>query len=218
MRKNKTGQNTPEIGSVHNKLTTTQISRALLWTGSLTQACAILEMPFRRAWNYVSGKPVSIRPVLRGPKAETLGRTRSRIEKNGYTFAELLNLRLAETLLSAGISGETVQELIDSGFVSDGLKAPNNGQADATIVIVYHDIDGPAVMAFPPGKESDVKSAVDAAFEIGAARCLLSAGSIMQEVLRRTVFYQEHRPYVAKSPHQILKEAGSRRLLSDMHP
>jgi hypothetical protein len=175
------------------KLTSSQMNKALLWTGSLTEACAILDMPFRRAWNYVSGKPISIRPVLTGPRSIILGRSRSRIGKNSYTFVALLNLRLAETLLSAGLPGKTVQLLVDKGLAADLCAVPKAGKSDANILILYHDIDHPAVIAFPLGKENDFDVAFDAALEIGAARCVLSVGSLMQEVLRRTVSHQERR-------------------------
>ena len=193
-----------------DKLTSNQIKRALLWTGSLTEACEILDMPFHRAWNYVSGKPISIRPVLTGPRANLLGRSRSKIDKNRYSFAELLNLRFAETLLSAGLPGETVQLLIDGGLASELLKTPCSDRFDATVLILYHNLEDPVVMAFPPGKEDDFQIAFDAARETDAARCVLSVGSVMQEVMRRTVWRQEHREYSAKSPDLMVKEALSR--------
>jgi hypothetical protein len=167
-------------------------------------------MPFRRAWNYVSGKPISVRPALTGPGAKLLGHSRSRIGKNGYSFAELLNFRFAETLLSARLSGKTVQSLIDGGLASELLKTPCSDRFDATVLILYHNLEDPVVMAFPPGKEDDFKIAVDAARETDAARCVLSVGSVMQEVMRRTVWRQEQREYIAKSPHLMVKTALSR--------
>jgi hypothetical protein len=193
-----------------DKLTSNQINRALLWTGSLTEACEILDMPFHRAWNYVSGKPISIRPVLAGPRAKMLGRSRSKIDKNRYSFAELLNLRFAETLLSASLPGETVQLLIDGGLASELLKTPCSARFDATVLILYRNLDDPVVMTFPPGKEDDFQIAFDAARATDAARCILSVGSVMQEVMRRTVWRQEHREYSAKSPDLMVKEALSR--------
>jgi hypothetical protein len=193
-----------------DRLTSNQINRALLWTGSLTEACEILDMPFSRAWSYVSGKPISIRPVLTGPKAKLLGRLRSKIDKNGYSFMELLNFRVAETLLSARLPGETVQLLIDGGLAAKLLKTPCSDRFDATILILYHNLQEPVVMAFPPGKEDDFQIAFDAARETGAARCVLSVGSVMQEVMRRTVWRQERREYRAKSPDMMVREALSR--------
>jgi hypothetical protein len=193
-----------------DKLTSGQINRALLWTGSLTEACEILDMPFRRAWNYVSGKPISIRAPLTGPRAKLLGRSRSKIDKNGYTFAELLNFRFAETLLSASLPGETIQLLIDGGLACELLKTPCSDRFDAIVLILYHNLEDPVVMAFPPGKEDDFQIAFDAAQETDAARCVLSVGSVMQEVMRRTVWRQEHREYSSKSPDLIVKEALSR--------
>jgi hypothetical protein len=193
-----------------DKLTANQINKALLWTGSLTEACEILDMPFRRAWNYVSGKPISIRPVLTGPKAKLLGRSRSKIDKNGYRFEELLNFRFGEALLSARLPGETVQALIDGGLASGLLKTPCSGRLDATVLILYHNLEDPVVMTFPPGKEDDFQVAFDAARETGAARCVLSVRSVMQEVIRRTVWHQERRAYSAKSPDLMVREALSR--------
>jgi hypothetical protein len=192
------------------KLTSNQIKRALLWTGSLTDACEILDMPFHRAWNYVSGKPISVRPVLTGPRAKLLGRSRSKIHKNGYSFAELLKFRFAETLLSARVPGETVELLIDGRLASELLKTPGSGSFDATVLILYRNLEGPVVMAFPPGTENDFQIAFDAARKTDAARCVLSVGSVMQEVMRRTVWRQEHREYSAKSPGSMVKEALSR--------
>jgi hypothetical protein len=192
-----------------DKLKANQINRALLWTGSLTEACEILDMPFSRAWNYVSGKPISIRPVLSEPKAKLLGRPRSKIDKNGYRFAELLNFRFAETLLSTGLPGGTVQALIDGGLVSEFSKTPSSDKFDATILILYHNIEGPLVMAFPPGKEDDFQIAFDAALETGSACCVLSVRAVMREVMLRTVGRQEHREYTAKAPDLMVKEALS---------
>src|ERR1700742_441116 len=193
-----------------DKLTAKQINRALLWTGSLTEACEILDMPFRRAWNYVSGKPISIRPAIRGPRAELLGRSRSKIDRNGYGFAELLKFRFAETLLSARLRGESVQLLIDGGLTSELLKTPCSDRFDATVLILYHNLEDPVVMVFPPGKEDDFQIAFDAARETDAARCVISVGSVIQEVMRRTVWRLEHRQYSAKSPHLMVREALSR--------
>lgn len=193
-----------------NKLTASQIKRALCWTGSLTEACEILDMPFSRAWSYVSGKPITIRPMLTGPEAILLERSRSKIGKNHYSFTELLNLRFAETLLSAGLPGEDVQRLIDGGVASKLSKIRCSAKFDATVLILYHNLHEPLVMAFPPGKEVDFQIAFNAARETGAARCVLSVGSLMQEVMRRTVWRQEHREYSAKSPDLMVKEALSR--------
>jgi hypothetical protein len=135
-----------------HKLTSNQIKRALLWTGSLTDACEILDMPFHRAWNYVSGKPISVRPVITGPRAKLLGCSRSKIHKNSYSFAELLKFRFAETLLSARVPRETVQLLIDGELTSELLKTPGRERFDATVLILYCNLKDPVVMAFPRGK------------------------------------------------------------------
>ncbi len=193
-----------------HKLTPNQIKRALLWTGSLTDACEILDIPFHRAWNYVSGKPISVRPIVTGPRAKLLGCSRSKIHKNGYSFTELLKFRFAETLLSARVPRETVQLLIDGELTSELLKTPGRDGSDATVLILYRNLKDPVVMAFPRGKEADFRIAFSAACETDAARCVLSVGSVMQEVMRRTVWRQEHREYSAKSPDLIVKEALSR--------
>src|SRR6476620_2957226 len=103
------------------ELTSEQRNKALWWTGTLTEASVILGMPWRRAWAYVSGSPITIRPILKSAEAKKVKArlpkgARGLIRKGGYCFLELLKLKLADILLSAGLSGKTVQGLLDGGI------------------------------------------------------------------------------------------------------
>lgn len=195
-----------------DRLSSEQVDKALYWTGPLTEACVILDMPFRRAWNYVSGRPISIRPVLTSAdaKARLPRGVRSKIGKNKYSHIELVKLRLGDTLLSAGLPGKVVQPLLDGALSQALSRMPGGQRLDTTILVIYNGIDDPVVMAFSWEKHEEFDAAFLAALDIGAARCVLTLGSIEREIIRRTVCHQERREYVCKSPGQMVKEALSR--------
>jgi hypothetical protein len=183
---------------VHKMLSNEQLRRAGGWNGSLVEASEILSVPWRRLWNYVSGRPVSIRPWLKTAKLPR--GMRARIGKRQYTQTELEKFTLADRLLTAGIPGPVVQRLLDR----DIYKAVY-GKLDCTVLVVFAAVSDPVVTVFEHGQ--DWTKDFLRAHANGDIAVVVPFGAMVLELLERTCCFQERREYVKKSAGQQAKEA-----------
>jgi len=204
------------------ELTSEQFDKAAGWHGALTEAAVILDLPFRRCWAYVSGKPVSIRPFLRSERAKAemppvVRKTlRKAIRQGHYTCLELVKIRLADLLLSAGLLGRHVQPLLDGKLFEALRSVPEPEQTGApvprlksrltsVIVVIYDGINDPFVRAFSDPAEQ--MAVIKSAEENGSAIVCLNVANLYREVLGRVCAFQESREYVTKSPGKLVAEA-----------
>jgi hypothetical protein len=195
------------------ELTDQQFDRALAWTGPLTECAVITGMPWRRAWAYVSGHPVTIRPFLKSDKASDPSslsaaarkELRKIIKKGGYSVVDLLKLRMSDMLLSAGFSGKEVQALIDGKI----FHAASGRFFSVSILAVSDGINPPSVRTFDNAAPHEVVSAITPAINNGSCWTVLNLGSLFRELIERIVCHQERREYTVKTPGQQVREALS---------
>src|SRR5947209_12567180 len=109
---------------------------------------------------------------------------RKAIRPGGYSIIDLMKLRMADLLLSAGLRGKDVQRLID-GKILDSVRALPEPRTSlsASILIAYDGINEPYVQAF--SNPDQFKVAHEATLEVGACTIVLSMGELNMEILQR---------------------------------
>ncbi len=184
-----------------------QWHRAHGWTGTLTEAAVILGMPWRRCWAYVSGHPVSIKPFLKSKKAkaEMPKGARKAIRKGGYSIIDLQKLKLADLLLSAGLSGKSVQELIDGKLFEAVGNLPEGERLTGAVTMIEDGVNPLLVQSFAHADFQQLITAVTTAHAMGARCVTVRIGYILDEVVNRIVCHQECREYVVKTRSEVAK-------------
>jgi hypothetical protein len=144
----------------------------LTWTGTLTEVAILAEIPWRKALNWIAGRPLRIKAALkfRGHRH--------------YTFENLTDFTLAARLFSQGISGKAVQRFLIEYRSHIARVADVNAKLTGRF-LVMEGKKSVEIHYFPAAQIAEFRIAYEAALDAGSPVALISYSHILRDLLER---------------------------------